>query len=65
MIDVPEHYLRDIWLAQLASAYYGLCVLAMGLFLQTGLSQQRGPRTAVGLLLTGMLLHNAHIPSPP
>jgi hypothetical protein len=61
MIDVPAHFLRDLWLAQLASAYYGVCVLAMGLFLQTDMSQKRGPRTAVGLLLTGLSLPIARL----
>lgn len=53
---LPKHFLRDACLGQLSYAYYAVCVLAMACFLQTDISQQRMPRTAVGLLITASLL---------
>lgn len=56
MLGLPEHFFRDIWLAQHAYAHYALSVLAMGCFLQRDLARKRAPRTVAGLFITAVLL---------
>jgi hypothetical protein len=57
MLWLPETYLEDAWLAQLACLHYALCVFAMACFLRSSMAQSSRPaRIAFGLLDTAVLL---------
>lgn len=48
--------MHDALLAGLGCLFYSTCILAMALFLQTGLAGSRIPRTVVGLIITVLLV---------